>query len=89
MRSISIRPILVAAVLAASFVSGLSTAVAQTAPTLTVNATSVRQAINPDIYGMLGGANQLNTALATELKIPNVRFGGDSSAKPSLLARIA
>jgi len=81
MRSTSNRAILVIAVLTMSFVSGTSVAIGQTTPTLSVNAGSVRQAINPDIYGMLGGAHQLNSTLAAELKVPNVRFGGDAATR--------
>jgi len=81
MRSISIRVFFVAAVLNVSFAASASASFGQTIPTLTVNASSVRQAISPDIYGMLGGGIQLNPTLAAALEIPSVRWGGDAATR--------
>ncbi len=70
-------PVLVISGVAASAPSSC----AQTAPALNVNASSVRQPIYPDIYGMLGGGDQLNPTFATQLKAPNMRWGGDAATR--------
>lgn len=51
---------------------------AATAPTLTVNATSSEHAISPNIYGI---ANGVDPTLAEEIKLPNVRWGGDGATR--------
>jgi hypothetical protein len=81
MRLIAIRAFCAATVLVMLIAGAASRLFAQAAPTLTVDAGSVRQAINPDIYGMLGGGNQLDPTLAATLKTPNVRWGGDAASR--------
>src|ERR1700731_1194873 len=77
-----IRKVFVTALLALSFAAQPPTAVAQT-PTLDVNAGVARKDISPEIYGILGGVSPfgLTQALATQLKVPEVRFGGDYATK--------
>jgi hypothetical protein len=45
---------------------------------LYVDAGSARTAINPNIYGIASG---LNTTLAQEIKLPNIRWGGDATTR--------
>jgi Glycoside hydrolase family 44 len=78
MRSLFTRIIFATAILVTSFEAGTSTTSAQT---LTVNAAAVRQAIQPDVYGMFGGTIPLDPALAATLKTPNVRWGGDGATR--------
>jgi len=64
-------------------VAGLSfgfgnTAPAQ-APTLSVDAGSGQHAINPNIYGIANYG--LNTSFAQEIKVPNIRWGGDGTTR--------
>ncbi len=51
----------------------------QEAPTLTVNATSNRHAINPDVYGIVNYG--LDPSFAKEIKLPNTRWGGDGTTR--------
>ncbi len=51
---------------------------ASTPPTLSVNATSARHAISPYIYGI---ANGVDSTFAEEIKLPNVRWGGDEATR--------
>ena len=52
---------------------------AQTTPTLTVDAAGSPHAINPDIYGI---ANyNLDAGFAKEIQVPNIRWGGDGTTR--------
>ena len=55
-----------------------SSLLASTTPTLTVNATSSEHAISPDIYGIASG---VDPTFAQEIKLPNVRWGGDATTR--------
>ncbi len=48
-------------------------------PTLTVNATAGMHAISPNIYGIANYG--LNAAFAEEIKVPNIRWGGDGASR--------
>jgi hypothetical protein len=78
MYSLKIRISLAAAILV--MLLGLRAA-PTAAQSLTVDVATVRQPIYPDIYGMLGGGLQLDPALATNLKAPNMRWGGDAATR--------
>src|SRR5580692_11166196 len=53
--------------------------IAQTTPTLTVDAAGNPHAINPDIYGI---ANyNLDAGFAQEIQVPNIRWGGDGTTR--------
>ncbi|HEY0786393.1 MAG TPA: glycoside hydrolase family 44 protein [Acidobacteriaceae bacterium] len=52
---------------------------AQSAPTLTVDAASNRHAINPNIYGIANYG--LDATFAAEIHVPNVRWGGDGTTR--------
>lgn len=73
------------AILTMLFSAGTSPVVGQT-PTLSVNAGSVRHAINPNIYGINGycsptcGGGNSNT-YAAYIKAPLVRWGGDGTTR--------
>jgi hypothetical protein len=56
-------------------------AVAQsaTAPTLAVDPTVARNPISPQIYGI--ASYGLDTSLAQEIQVPNVRWGGDGTTR--------
>jgi Glycoside hydrolase family 44/Bacterial Ig-like domain (group 3) len=49
------------------------------APTLTVDASASRHAINPDIYGIANYG--LDAAFAKEIQVGNVRWGGDGTTR--------
>jgi hypothetical protein len=53
------------------------------AQTLTVNAASGQQAINPDIYGMAfgPGITAPDTTLTAQLQLPSIRWGGDDATR--------
>ena len=54
--------------------------VAQQAPvTLTVDVAAGRNAINSEIYGIV--SYHLDPAFAAEIKVPNVRWGGDATTQ--------
>jgi len=53
--------------------------IAQTTPTLTVNATGNPHPINPDIYGI--ASYGLDETFAAEVQVPNVRWGGDATTR--------
>ncbi len=57
----------------------ISAAVAQSAPTLTVDAASSRHAINPNVYGIVSYG--LDANFAKEIAVPNVRWGGDGTTR--------
>lgn len=75
----SIRPASASLLLAA--VSGFfgGALAAQTAPTLSVDAASNKHAINPNIYGIVSYG--LDSTYAREIKVPNVRWGGDGTTR--------
>ena len=52
---------------------------AQTAPTLTVDAAGNSHPINPDIYGI--ASYSLDAGFAKEIQVPNVRWGGDGTTR--------
>ncbi len=54
-------------------------AAAQTAPTLTVDATGNPHPINPDIYGLANYG--LDATFAGEIQVPNIRWGGDGTTR--------
>jgi Glycoside hydrolase family 44/Bacterial Ig-like domain (group 3) len=53
--------------------------VAQSTPTLTVDAAGNPHPINPDIYGIANYG--LDPAFAQEVQIPNIRWGGDATTR--------
>ena len=53
--------------------------VAQTTPTLTVDAAGNPHAINPDIYGIANYS--LDAGFAKEIQVPNIRWGGDATTR--------
>jgi hypothetical protein len=72
------RTIFIAAlILAAALVAPSSRA--QSAPTLTVDATGNPHPINPDIYGIANYG--LDANFAKEIQIPNIRWGGDGTTR--------
>ena len=81
MQSNPARIAVLIAVLITCYALTVSTCLAQATPTLTIDAGAIRHPISPDIYGMLGGGIQLNPTLAAELKIANVRWGGDAATR--------
>lgn len=48
-------------------------------PVLTIDAAASRHPINPDIYGIANYG--LDPAFAAEIRVPNVRWGGDDSTR--------
>lgn len=68
-----------AAVLLVSLVLLSSLVAAQTAPTLSVDVAAGRHAISPDIYGIANYG--LDASFAKEIKVPNVRWGGDGTTR--------
>ena len=52
---------------------------AQTTPTLTVDAAGNPHAINPDIYGIANYG--LDAGFAKEIQVPNIRWGGDGTTR--------
>ena len=51
----------------------------QTAPTLSVDAAAGQHPINPNIYGIVSYG--LDPTFAQEIKVPNVRWGGDGTTR--------
>jgi hypothetical protein len=51
----------------------------QTTPTLAVNAAAQQHAIDPNIYGIANYG--LDANFAQEIKVPNVRWGGDATSR--------
>src|SRR5580698_1378702 len=49
------------------------------APTLSVDAGAGQHAINPNIYGIANYG--LDTTFAQEIKVPNIRWGGDGTTR--------
>jgi predicted nucleotidyltransferase len=49
------------------------------APTLRVDAAASRTPINPDIYGIVSYG--LDPAFAQEIRVPNIRWGGDATSR--------
>ena len=54
-------------------------AVAQSTPTLTVDAAGNPHTINPDVYGIANYG--LDPTFAKEIQIPNIRWGGDATTR--------
>ena len=52
---------------------------AQSAPTLTVDATASQHAINPNIYGIANYG--LDATYAEQIQVPNIRWGGDGTTR--------
>ncbi len=50
-----------------------------TAPSITVDASQGRHAINPDVYGIVNYG--LDSAFAKEIRLPNTRWGGDGTTR--------
>ena len=65
-----VRFILYVAGLNSLFALALPNALAQTAPTLTVDATGNPHPINPDVYGI--ASYSLDAGFAKEIQVPNV-----------------
>ena len=61
----------------ALFLVPVLAASAQSGPTLTVDAGANQHQINPNIYGIVSYG--LDTGFAKEIKVPNVRWGGDGT----------
>jgi hypothetical protein len=74
-----IRLIFYVAGLNSFFALALPNALAQTAPTLTVDAAGNPHPINPDIYGI--ASYSLDAGFAKEIQVPNVRWGGDATTR--------
>ena len=74
-----IRLIFYVAALNSLFALALPNALAQTAPTLTVDAAGNPHPINPDIYGI--ASYSLDAGFAKEIQVPNVRWGGDATTR--------
>jgi hypothetical protein len=74
-----IRLIFYVAGLNSLFALALPNALAQTAPTLTVDAAGNPHPINPDIYGI--ASYSLDAGFAKEIQVPNVRWGGDATTR--------
>jgi hypothetical protein len=79
MRGIRFRLVFYAAVTILFVAAATQNSVAQTTPTLTVDAAGSPHAINPDIYGI---ANyNLDAGFAKEIQVPNIRWGGDGTTR--------
>jgi hypothetical protein len=61
------------------FFFALQRSIAQTTPTLTVDATGNPHAINPDVYGI--ASYGLDATFASEIQVPNIRWGGDATTR--------
>ena len=68
-----------AAVLSILLLFSAQKSIAQTTPTLIVNATGNPHPINPDIYGI--ASYGLDETFAAEVQVPNVRWGGDATTR--------
>lgn len=75
----SIRLIFYVAALNGLFVMASPSGIAQTTPTLTVDAARNPTPINPDIYGI--ASYGLDAGFAKEIQVPNVRWGGDATTR--------
>jgi hypothetical protein len=75
----SIRLIFYVAALNSLFVIASPNGLAQTTPTLTVDAAGNPKSINPDIYGI--ASYGLDAGFAKEIQVPNVRWGGDATTR--------
>jgi Glycoside hydrolase family 44/Bacterial Ig-like domain (group 3) len=68
-----------AAVITILVAAATQASVAQTTPVLTVDAAVNPHPINPDVYGI---ANyNLDAAFAKEIRVPNIRWGGDGTTR--------
>ena len=68
-----------AAVLSIFLLFSAQESIAQTTPTLIVNATGNPHPINPDIYGI--ASYGLDETFAAEIQVPNIRWGGDATTR--------
>jgi hypothetical protein len=68
-----------AAVLSILLLFSAQESIAQTTPTLIVNATGNPHPINPDIYGI--ASYGLDETFAAEIQVPNIRWGGDATTR--------
>lgn len=75
----SIRLIFYVAALNRLFALASPNVLAQSAPTLTVDAAGNPHPINPDIYGI--ASYSLDAGFAKEIQVPNVRWGGDATTR--------
>ena len=75
----SIRLIFYVAALNSLFALASPNVLAQSAPTLTVDAAGNPHPINPDIYGI--ASYSLDAGFAKEIQVPNVRWGGDATTR--------
>jgi len=75
----SIRLIFYVAALSSFFAMASPSGLAQTTPTLTVDAAGNPKPINPDIYGI--ASYGLDSGFAKEIQVPNVRWGGDATTR--------
>lgn len=78
MKAVRAFPLLPAALFALASQATLTLAQTST-PTLSVDAASGRHPIDPLIYGIT--SYNLDSSFADEIKIPNVRWGGDSTSR--------
>jgi len=79
MRGIGLRLAFYAAVTILFVATAAQNSVAQTTPTLTVDAAGNPHAINPDIYGIANYG--LDATFAKEIQVPNIRWGGDGTTR--------
>lgn len=79
MRGIRFRLVFYAAVTILLVAAVTQNSVAQTTPTLTVDAAGSPHAINPDIYGI--ASYGLDAGFAKEIQVPNIRWGGDGTTR--------
>src|SRR5271155_2105442 len=79
MRGIGFRLAFYAAVTMLLVAAAAQNSVAQTTPTLTVDAAGSPHAINPDIYGIANYG--LDATYAKEIQVPNIRWGGDGTTR--------
>src|SRR5271156_6178416 len=79
MRGIRFLLVFYAAVTILFVAAAAQNSVAQTTPTLTVDAAGSPHAINPDIYGIANYG--LDATFAKEIQVPNIRWGGDGTTR--------
>jgi hypothetical protein len=78
MKMITVRPAL-SLFLVAGLAFSFAKATQAQAPTLSVDAASGQHAINPNIYGIVN--YNLDPTFAQEIKVPNIRWGGDGTTR--------
>jgi hypothetical protein len=72
-------PPVLSLLLAAGLAFSFSEATLAQAPTLSVDAASGQHAINPNVYGIANYG--LDVTFAQEIKVPNIRWGGDGTTR--------